>query len=107
MLRSGEVEPKGRPDDRSLALSLHRDASNAHAIIEPEYACVVVLCNIVIAMGKLDFHNLMDRLPNALGVAKSATETPYLVTVREDVPFDGDDPRSSAVAVQAYAAISG
>jgi hypothetical protein len=61
----------------------------------------VALCNIAVTVGTLDFHNLMDRLPNALGVAKPAAEVPDLATVREDeslLPMIS--PRTSAVAVQ-------
>ncbi len=59
-----------------------------------------MLCNVTITVGTLNFHNLMDRLPNALGVAKPAAEAPNLVIVLKDEPLDDvTSPRSSAVAI--------
>jgi hypothetical protein len=51
----------------------------------------VVLCNITVTVGTLDFHNLMDRLRNALGIAKPPAEVPNLVPVIEDDPLNAND----------------
>ncbi len=51
----------------------------------------MVLRDIPITMGSLDLHDLVDRLPHAPGVDKSATKMPNVATVLEDEALHADN----------------